>query len=340
MSDALNPNQVEALQQAITAGGMSTADGNIFSLDRDPAASVPILQYDFKRPERISKDQIRSLKTLHESFARNVGSQWTGLMRAIVEVDIVQVEQMTYAEYTAGLSNPTCFGLVRPDTLDGTVCLELSPQIFFAIVDRLMGGGGATTYNPERPLTLIETRLARSVLLRAMQPLSDAWSTVRPVRFSLEEIESNPLIMQVVPPNEVVIAFEFNVRSSGFSGTMTLCVPFTVIEPLVDELGRRSWAFASGDGIDEERSRQASNSMSRHIGKAGVEVTATLAETTMTLSELQALEVGDVILTGSPADTPSALSVEGQLKFNVIPGTHRGSRVVRVIDPTKADKSV
>ena len=166
MSDALNPNQVEALQQAITAGGMSTADGNIFSLDRDPAASVPILQYDFKRPERISKDQIRSLKTLHESFARNVGSQWTGLMRAIVEVDIVQVEQMTYAEYTAGLSNPTCFGLVRPDTLDGTVCLELSPQIFFAIVDRLMGGGGATTYNPERPLTLIETRLPGRVLLR------------------------------------------------------------------------------------------------------------------------------------------------------------------------------
>ena len=84
MSDALNPSQVEALQQAITAGAMSTADGNVFSLDRDPAGSAPILQYDFKRPERISKDQIRSLKTLHESFARNVGSQWTGLMRAIV----------------------------------------------------------------------------------------------------------------------------------------------------------------------------------------------------------------------------------------------------------------
>ena len=332
MTNSLNSSQVEALQEALTAGNVQSGEAGVFCIDRNGSACPPIMDYDFKRPERISKDQIRSLKTLHESFARNVASQWTGLLRTIVEIEIVNVEQMTYAEYTATLANPTCFGLVRPDTLEGTVCLELSPDIFYPIVDRLMGGGGATSYIPDRPLTLIEQRLARSVLHRAMSPLSDAWTTVRAVRFALEEIESNPLIMQVVPPNEVVIAFEFNVRSSGFSGTMTLCVPFTVIEPLVDELGRRSWAFVSGDGAVRTGTPSGTGSMTRHIGKAGLEVTATLAETTMTLSELQSLSVGDLILTGRASDAPAVLEVEGQSKYHVVPGMHRGSRVVRVTE--------
>ena len=336
MTNSLNSSQVEALQEALAAGNVPSGEAGVFCIDRNGAACPPIMDYDFKRPERISKDQIRSLQTLHESFARNVASQWTGLLRTIVEIEIVNVEQMTYAEYTGTLANPTCFGLVRPDTLEGTVCLELSPDIFYPIVDRLMGGGGATPYIPDRPLTLIEQRLARSVLHRAMSPLSDAWTTVRAVRFALEEIESNPLIMQVVPPNEVVIAFEFNVRSSGFSGTMTLCVPFTVIEPLVDELGRRSWAFVSGDGVVRSGTPSETGSMARHIGKAGLEVTATLAETTMTLSELQSLSVGDLILTGRASDAPAVLEVEGQSKYHVVPGMHRGTRVVRVteaVDP-------
>ncbi|HBZ97083.1 MAG TPA: hypothetical protein DEO57_04495, partial [Phycisphaerales bacterium] len=209
--DALNQNQVDALKTAVSDGRMpvEAPPSRVFCLDRGQNGCPPISTYDFKRPERISKDQIRSLKTLHEPFARNVGSQWTGLLRTIVEIEIGRVEQMTYAEYTAGLADPTCFGLVRPDTLEGSVCLELSPDIFYSMIDRLMGGDAQAPRIPGRPLTQIEERLARSVLHRAMSPLSDAWSTICPVQFSLGEIESNPQIAQIVPPNEVVIAFEF-----------------------------------------------------------------------------------------------------------------------------------
>ena len=333
MSDALNQSEVEALKNAIADGDVqASAPSKVFCLEMAGGGCPSISPYDFMRPERISKDQIRSLKTLHESFARNVGSQWTGLLRTIVEIDIGRVEQMTYSEYTASLADPTCFGLVKPDTLDGSVCLELSPEIFYSMIDRLMGGDAQAPRTPGRPLTRIEERLARSILHRAMIPLSDAWSTVCKVQFTLGEIESNPQIVQMVPPNEVVIAFEFNVNMAGNSGSMSLCVPFNVIEPLMEELGRRAWTFSASVGEDRQHIAQ----ISRHIADTGLEVNATLAETTMTLSELRSLSVGDLILTGRHAESPVLLSVEGRPKYQAALGQHRGSRVVRVIRPTRS----
>ncbi|MEE2719205.1 MAG: flagellar motor switch protein FliM [Planctomycetota bacterium] len=329
MHDALNQNQVEALMTAVSDGSVpvEAPPSKVFCLDRGQEGCPAISTYDFKRPERISKDQIRSLKTLHEPFARNVGSQWTGLLRTIVEIEIGRVEQMTYAEYTAGLADPTCFGLVRPDSLEGSVCLELSPDIFYSMIDRLMGGDASAPRIPGRPLTQIEERLARSVLHRAMSPLSDAWSTICPVQFALGDIESNPQIAQIVPPNEVVIAFEFNVQMVGKVDRMSLCVPFNVIEPLMDELGRRAWTFSGADG----RNHLHVDQLSRHIADTGVEVNATLAETTMTLSDLQGLEVGDLILTGRQSESPVTILVEGRPKYLASLGQHQGSRVVRVL---------
>lgn len=335
MTNRLNTSQVEALQEALTAGNMPSRGTGVICRERNGSRCPPIMEYDFRQPKRISKDQICSLMTLHEGFARTVASQWTGLLGTTVEVDIIGVEQRTYAEYAATLANPTCFGLARAGTLDGTVCLELSPDVFYSIVNQLMGGGGATSCIPDRPLTLIEQRLARSLLHHMMSLLSEAWTTVHPVHFVLEEIESNPMISQVVPPNEEVVAFEFNVRSSGFSGTVTLCVPFVVIEPVVDELGRRSGACVSGGDAGPSVATGHPGLMTQHIGKAGLAVTATLAETTMTLSELQSLSVGDLILTERASDALAVLAIEGQPKYRVMPGMHRGTRVVRVIEPAE-----
>ena len=250
MTTRLNVSQVQTLQEALTAGNMPSGGTGVLSREGNGNSCPSITEYDFRRPKRISKDQICSLKVLHEEFARTLARQWTGLLGTTVDVDLVTVEQRIWAEYTATLAHPACFGLARADTCDGKICFELSPDIFYSIVDRLMGGGGTTSCIPGRPLTLIEQRLARSLLHRMMSPLSDAWTMVHPIHVVLEEIESNPLIVQAVSSNAEVVVFEFSVRSSGFSGTMTLCVPFVVIEPMVDELDRRSGGCAGGDDAD------------------------------------------------------------------------------------------
>ena len=196
MAELLDQNEVDALLSAVEAGEVATEDDRqrvrIFSRQRpgtDP--DVEIRPYDFKRPERVSKDQMRALESLHEGFSRNFGAALSGFLRTIVEVKVANIEQMTFSEFTHSLPNPTCFNLLATDALDGNFCLEISPLIVYPVIDRLLGGSNADLFIPQRPLTAIELRLVQKIIDRAMAASEEAWSNVIPLKFSLEETESN-----------------------------------------------------------------------------------------------------------------------------------------------------
>ena len=134
------------------------APTEIFSRHRRGQDAIEIRPYDFRRPERISKDQMRALQTLHDAFARNFGASLSGFLRTIIEVNVDQAEQMTYSEFLGSLANPTCFTLIAGEPLEGQICLEISPLIIYPIIDRLMGGNTKDLFVPQRPMTMIEMR--------------------------------------------------------------------------------------------------------------------------------------------------------------------------------------
>src|SRR5687767_15354408 len=148
---------------------------------------------------------MRALEALHEGFGRNFGAALSGYLRTIIEVSVAHIEQLTYSEFIHSLPNPTCFNLLKAEQLDGQLCLEISPLIIYPVIDRLLGGSNADLFIPQRPLTAIELRLVQKILDRAMRTLEEAWSNILPIKFKLEESESNPQLVQIVPPNEVVV---------------------------------------------------------------------------------------------------------------------------------------
>ena len=170
MRDVLDQSDIDALMSAVSAGEVEepTHKGQIFSRHRSDLENVEIHDYDFKRPERISNDQMRSLQTLHEGFARNFAAFLSGFLRTIVEVRVASADQLTYGEFLASLPNPTSFNLITTSALDGRLCLEMSPLIIYPIIDRLLGGANDEVFIPQRPLTLIETRLVQKILNRLM----------------------------------------------------------------------------------------------------------------------------------------------------------------------------
>ncbi len=325
------PNDADAISRRQTGSEGTLAEDQpvLYALGGTNRPRPVIRPYDFKRPERISQDQLRSLKSLHERFARNYGGQLTGMSRMIVDIEIEAAEQISYAEYIASLENPTCFATVRAPELGGRLVLEMSGEVYYPLIERLLGGDVHGSIVPNRALTSIETRLARSVLHRAMQPLHEAWSGLKAVKFDLESVESNPQIAQIVSPNEVVLALRFRVGLAGGGGRLSLCLPYTLVETLVDELGSRSWSHRhQADGAEA-----VMPAVHHRVSEAAVGVSAVLATTTITLSELRDMRPGDVVLTGVPTSTAATICVEGLPKFTAVQGQHAGRRAVEVVDP-------
>ena len=330
MAEVLDQSEIDALISAVDTGAAAAATPGagteVFSRNRRDLASVEIRPYDFKRPERVSKDQMRALQTLHESFARNFGAALSGFLRTIVEVKVSSSEQMTYGEFIAGLPNPTSFNLISNKPLDGQMCLEISPLIIYPIIDRLLGGTNQDLFIPQRPMTLIESRLISNVTSRGLAALTEAWESVKHITFEITATESNPQLVQIVPPNEVVVVIGFELKMANRAGTMNLCIPYNVIEPIMEDLASQSW-FSVPKGDDEDDTTQR---IAGSLHRAPLLVTGLLAETTMTLSDLRGLAVGDLIATEKPVVSPVLLCVEGQKKFLTHIGQFKGARALRV----------
>jgi len=323
MVDALDQNEIDALLSAVEEQDEAPpAGGSAFGSDH----GNEVRPYDFKRPERVSKDQMRSLETLHESFARSMGALLSGFLRTMMQVKVVSIEQLTFSEFTHALPNPTCFNLVSCEPLEGRICLEISPLIVYPVIDRLLGGGSADVFLPQRPLTVIEERLVGKILDRAMAALKEAWGDVVDAEFKVTERESNPALVQIVPPNEVVVVVGFELQLGDRAGTMALCIPYAVIEPVMQKLGTTGWATYKKQN-DSPKLRQ---DLTERLAAARVGVAGVLAQTTLTVGDLAHLQVGDVITTDKCASAPLALTVGGRRKFLGQLGQHRGSRAFKV----------
>lgn len=338
MAEVLDQSEVDKLLAAVEAGVVheDRRTERVFSRTRRDVDGVEIRGYDFKRPERVSKDQMRVLQTLHEGFARNFGASLSGFLRTIIEVRVATCEQMTYSEFISGLPNPTSFNLIESDGLEGQMCLEISPLIVYPVIDRLLGGTSQELFIPQRPMTQIETRLISNVTTRGLAALSEAWESVRKLHFRIAATESNPQLVQIVPPNEVVIVVGCELKMANRAGTMNLCIPYNVIEPVMEVLSSQSWWAATKSA----RSPEVQGRIVGQLTGASVGVAAILAETTISVSDLAGLSRGDVIVTEKEATSPVTLCIEGEPKFQAQIGQYRGNRAIRIVGKCPASQGL
>jgi flagellar motor switch protein FliM len=294
-----------------------------------PAAFRPrekVTPYDFKRPERVGKEQMRALQTLHEGFGRNFGAALSGLLRAIVEVKLTSVDQLTYSEFVFSLENPTCFNLLRAEPLEGNLILDINPSILYPIIDRLLGGGKDSGPLARRPLTEIELRLVSRITSLFLDEMQHAWANVVNLDLSVERVESNPQLVQIVPPNEVVVLISFELTLQDVRGMVNLCIPFNSIERIGNKLSANSWLAYSRRGATPESMM--------HIGRglrgALIELVVELAESKITTGDLIGLRVGDIVTTEKDTREPMDVLVQGVTKFRAKAGAFKGRKAIQI----------
>ena len=317
MADSLSQSEVDSLLSALDSGEGAAA----------PSLQTNISVYDFKRPERVSKDQMRSIQSLHDGFSREFAADLSGLMRSMIEVTLVSTDQLTYGEFVFSLENPTCINLIEAEELGADFLLDLQPAIVFPIIDRLLGGHKeAASHVPNRPMTDIELVLVKRITDLAVRALSNAWTNVCEMELRVTQTESNPQLVQIVPPNEVVILLAFEIVMGDHRGVMNLCIPFNTIEPLAEKFTSDTWSAYTKKDLTPLQKLNLETSLE----SASVEVIAQLADTKLTAGEVAELGIGDLITTDRDVSQGLTIWVKGQPMFTARPGLLKGHKAIEI----------
>ncbi|MBN2040987.1 MAG: flagellar motor switch protein FliM [Spirochaetes bacterium] len=316
MTEILSQDEIDALLTAISTGEVDTTEYSATQEQR----KVKI--YDFRRPDKFSKDQIRTLQMMHETFARLTTTALSAQLRALVSVHVASVDQLTYEEFVRSIPNPTTLAVINMDPLKGSGVLEIDPSITFTIIDKLFGGIGESS-RITRELTDIELSVMEGIIVRILGNLREAWSNVIDLRPRLGNIETNPQFAQIVPPNDMVVLITLETKVGEVEGMTNLCIPYITIEPIISKLSAQYWYSSIRKGTTDENLAIIQG----RLENVELQVVAEIGEVPITMQEVLNLTVGDVIkLPDTKINSDMTLKVGGRKKYKCRPGLI-GSRV-------------
>jgi len=276
--------------------------------EEDNAAKSAI-PYDFRRPDRIAKDQLRAIHLLHENFARSLASSLSAYLRAYVAVNLVTVEQLSFIEFTQCLPSPTSMVALGMKPYDGNAVLELNPSLVFPIIEMLLGGSGKVATKITRGVTEIEQSILESLLRIVLQDLRNAWHGVATMEFSIEAHETEPQLLQFLAPNEAVVAISLELRIGDVTGMMNIGIPSIIVKMLRQRFDQQ-WSVRKTQATEEEHAR-----ILRLLRQASFHMDARLNGPTMGVGTLLDLQEGDVLAFDYPVQRPVDIAVNGKLKY-------------------------
>jgi flagellar motor switch protein FliM len=295
------------------------------------------VNYDFKHPARVNKDQLRTMENLHDNFARMLSGSLSKHMRAVVDVDTAFVDQTTYAEFVMSLSNPSCSYQFHLGPTGGQAIIDVAMPVAFALVDRMHGGKGSSRGVDARQLTQPEMGIMARLCKDMVRNLEETWRPVTEVEISDIELETNPEFMQITAASEIVILMAFEVNSTNASGLISLCYPFFTLESILPLLGVQTYIRHGRLNRDET---VAANR--RRLENVYLPIRGELAAGEVSLTEVQGVQVGDVIRAETQVHEPTVLYVGDEPKFLGLPFAGKGDRftvkISEILDPAAAER--
>lgn len=310
MTEVLSQDEIDQLLTAISSGDAEQEE------TQKVAERKNIRIWDFRRPDKFSKEQIRSISFMHETFSRLTTTSLSAQLRSLVNVHVASVDQLTYEEFIRSIPSPTALAVINMDPLKGSAILEIDPAITFSIIDRLFGGSGEGS-KISRELSDIERAVMESIIVRILGNMREAWSQVIDLRPRLGQIETNPQFAQIVPPSEMVVLVTLETKVEDVEGMMNFCIPYLTIEPIISKLSAQYWYSSVRRGTTTENL----NILRERLSVISVPMMAQIGQLTLSVKEVVALKPGDVIrLQNTRITDPMVLKIGNRPKFHCRPG--------------------
>ncbi len=321
MSDVLSQNEIDELLSALSTGEVNVKEIEEVSHEKK------VRKYDFSRPDKFAKDQLRTLEIIHENFSRLLNNFLSGYLRTFIEIEVLSVQSLIYNEFSNSISNPAILGIVDFAPLDGQIIIDLSTDIAFAMIERVLGGAGASVHKEHRALTEIEMTLLKTVLIKFINLLREPWGNIIEMRPKLEAIETNSQFAQIVSPSESIALVTFSIKVGEVEGMINICIPHYVIEPILPNLSSKLWFSKSQRKDSTEEEREA---LHQNVGSSLVSVKTLVGRTEITVAEFLGLQIGDVVILDKKTDQDFEIFVEKDLQYYGRPGSKKNKVAVKI----------
>ena len=284
--------------------------------------------YNFRRPDKFSKDHLRALQDIHKEFSRQYSLVLAAYLRMPIEITIISVDQLTYDEFTRSMPSPLTIGIVEFDKLNGQILTGISHEVITSIIDRMLGGVGNGEDIP-RELTDIEEDLAKKVLGRFIKSLEAAWKNIIPIKGEVIDIDNSYSFIQVCNPGEIVALITFEVQiSNKQAGLLSLCFPYPVLENVLSQLSSQHIFQSKGIiSTPEDQEHILDN-----LEKANIKVNVNFGETSISLKDFIDLKEGDVLKLDTTINDNLLVCINDKKKFYARPGTYRKNLAVKIVD--------
>jgi flagellar motor switch protein FliM len=296
--------------------------------DADAFSARRVAPFDFRRPDRIAKSQLRAIHQLHDNFVRNLVSSLSAYLRSYVIVNLVSVEQLSYSEFLQCLPSPTCIAALGLKPYDGNAVLELHPSLVFPILEILLGGDGKMPFNGQREITDIEQLLLDGLFRLILRDLKEAWKFACHIDFSIDKFETEPQLLQILAPTEAVVSVASEIRIGESVGMMNLAMPSIIIKMMRQKFDQQ-WSMRKSESTDDQQAR-----ILNHLRSAQLASEVLLTGPELLLRDLMSLETGDVLSLDHRVTQPLDFFLNGDRRYigeivNV--GARAGFRVADMV---------
>lgn len=318
MGEVLSQSEIDNLLAALSNGELDVDQ-------MQESGDKQVKDYDFKRPAKFSKEHLRTLEIIYEHYGRLLSTNLPVYLRKNIQVSVASSETVTFSEFTNALSNPVILGIVDFRPLSGNIIIELSSNLGFAMIDRMLGGQGIPL-EKSRDFSEIEMTIIQKLMVVCMQLMREPWRNVIDVNPMMERIETNAQFAQVIAPSDMIAIVSLNVKIGDAEGFMNICLPYFTLEDVMDKLNTKYW-FSTMQKDDKVNYEEHIESLIKRID---VPIKAILGKSQVSVSDFLNLQVGDIIRLDTRVDSEMEVFVGNIKKFTALPGSNKDQYAVRV----------
>ena len=320
MEQVLSQGEVDALLRGVS-------DGQIETETDAPEEVSGVVPYDLTSQEKIVRGRLPTLDIINQMFSRLFRNSFSSLMRKSADISAVSTDSLKFGEFLRSLSVPSSLHVFRMEPLRGFGLMVIESRLVFSFVDNFFGGTGTSDIEAlGRDFSAIEVRMTKKVVQNALEDWERAWKSVHPVACTYVRSEVNPQFAAIVPPTDVVLVIVFDIEMENSSGTATICIPYSMVEPILNKLK------ANFQSEQMEVDEVWINRLRGELMQTEVEMVAELGQAQMTPRDLLGLQEGNVLMLNKDVSDPLYIKTEGTAKFRGYSGVSRGMKAVQITE--------